>query len=168
MDAPSLEAFAPTDNLYKWVAFIGLSLMPVGFYIGDYGKDVIRAKSEAYQNRLIELQQELAAAEYDLKNPIPNSTEAERNARQIQAGRDMARINAGLELLSEQSTYFAKAKEELELSESVGVGLFVLGLAITPVGIALWYVMFQRHQDVLLKLQRSRAEKESADALVKK
>lgn len=157
---------APTDNLYKFATFIGMALFVFcTWQISDTTKSVENALFDAkmqaklFALRLKDNQDAVAGIEQDLNGPNPNEP-----GKALQGRLDVVRRQTDGMLKDWEATVLQEARAQLHATQFFEDDKTMLqvgqwgGLGSAIVGIMLWYVLHQRHQDALLRQQLRNAE----------
>jgi hypothetical protein len=152
----------PTDNLYKFIALAGVALVFFGIYLFVSHLSKVETKLEDLQHAMARAGAEIAYLEREIAGRQLADISAEER---VEFGERV--LNA--RLLHEENVVntaiVARLNTRLRLLLSVGKIVVVLGLVLTVIGFALWYVNTQGPQDQLLQAQLKSAG--SGHALVR-
>ncbi|WP_064686648.1 hypothetical protein [Rhizobium bangladeshense] len=157
---------APTDNLYKFATFIGMALFVFcTWQISDTSKAVesqlfdAKMQGKLFVLRVKDSQEALEAIEQDLNAPNPDEP-----GKALKGRLDLVRRQTDGMLKDWEANVLQEARAQLREMQYLEDDKTMLqvgqwgGLALSVIGIVLWYVLHQRHQDGLLRQQRQSAE----------
>lgn len=156
---------APTDNLYKFATFIGMALFVFcTWQMSDTAQQIerqlydTRMQQHILMLRLRDSQASLERLEQATDNPTDQQKEILK--KQLDAlGRESETMRTQWEtnLVEEGRAQLHQLQYVEDDKTLLQVGQWG-GLALSVIGIVLWYLLHQRHQDGLLRQQRQSAE----------
>ncbi|NTG87702.1 hypothetical protein G6L15_16240 [Agrobacterium rhizogenes] len=149
---------APTDNLYKFVTFLGVAL--IMFCSWSYSEAMKRFESTTIENYARQLKTAERQTNVNLKLDQMRANNADPSlSKEIRDAKNKTLVTEILALAQEaKDAAYSEMQPELVLLQNqddvkiyeYGIGF---GLSMTLVGAFLWYILHQRHQDALLREQ---------------
>lgn len=140
----------PTDNLYKFIALSGMSLILISIYL--YLSTFENIKNElssiGYEMALLTL--DIENKEYDLKENAENTITPEAHKELLNENREMRRKN-GQHAIQVQRN--CNRLQELQSLKGNVKLLLLFGLVMSLTGFQQWYVKIQKPMDEKISLE---------------
>lgn len=151
MNFPTLPA---TDNLYKFVALVGVTLIVLGILFPvtkeqELSLRIIQSNGDVakYNIAVQHLNEDLAHAQSVLRNPIALNKD-EVSARVQQKNRELQIQSAGIDAKKQE---LEELKQQLDQWRALCGNVVVAGIILAVIGFVLWYALVQHWQDRALR-----------------